>query len=135
MPTSPTERRLVPGASHARRAGVLMLVGALAVGVPLPWTALALLPLGLATVESLQALREMKRGRAPRRVVAWAGAGLALTVVMALLTVLPFAFYDTSKRYQDCMVGANTETAAAQCRSDLYAGLTGVLGGWGTPGR
>lgn len=131
MPTTSPERTAVPGVQHARRAAVLMLLGALAAGVPLPGTALALLPLGLALVESVRALRAMGGGRAPARVVAWTGMGLALTVGMVLLAVLPFLFYDTSKRYQDCIVGANTSTAAARCRTDLYDGLSGVLTGWG----
>lgn len=131
MPTTRPERTTVPGARHARRAGLLMLLGAVAVGVPLPWTALALLPLGLAAVESVRGLRAMSGGRAPTRVVVWTGMGLALTVAMTLMASLPFVFYDTSKNYQDCIVGANTSTAAAQCRTDLYDGLTGVLSGWG----
>ena len=131
MPTTRPERIPVPGIQHARRAGLLMLLGAVAAGVPLPWTALALLPLGMALVESVRGLRQMRGGRAPARVVTWASMGLALTVAMTVLALLPFAFYDTSKNYQDCIAGANTSTAAAQCRTDLYAGLNGVLTGWG----
>ncbi|HEX8971070.1 hypothetical protein [Oryzihumus sp.] len=132
VPTTRQEpRTLPPGMAHARRAGLLMLVGALGVGVPLPWTAIALLPLGLSVMEAVRALRAMSGGRAPARVVAWTSTGLVLAVVMGVATAAPFAFYDSSKRYQDCMVGANTSAAAAQCRADLYDGLTGVLTGWG----
>jgi len=124
------QRTLPPGAVHARRAGIFLLLGALGVNLPLPWTGIALVPLSIGAVESIRALKVMRAAHAPARSVVWALFGLVLTVMLAGAVALPYAFYDTTKGYQECMLGANTSVAAAQCQTSLYDGLQSVLGGW-----
>ena len=124
------QRTLPPGAVHARRAGIFLLLGALGVILPLPWTGIALVPLSIAGVESIRALKVMRAAQAPARSVLSALFGLVLTMMLAGAFALPYAFYDTMKGYQECMLGANTSVAAAKCQTSLSHGLHSVLGGW-----
>lgn len=128
MPTPTPQQVLPPGVTHSRRAAILMLLGFLGAGIPLPWTAVALIPLALAGVESVRALQAMSRGGAPTRVTVWSGLGLALIVAMALVISVPYLFFGASMGYQHCLEGANTAVASAQCEADFSNGLQGVLG-------
>jgi hypothetical protein len=129
--TATTPKRTPPpGAPQARRAGLFMLLSVLGLGVPLPWTAVVLVPLGAAGVELVRGLRAMGGGAAGARAIVWSSVGLLLTVLMAGSVVLPYLFYDLTRGYQECMLGANTTAAQAGCRAELYRGLGSVLGGW-----
>lgn len=129
-------RRVVPpGAAHVRRASVLLVAGFLASALSLPWTALALLPLGWSAYESMRALLQMRAAHAPGRALALPVFGLVVTGMLAASVVLPYAFYDATKSYQDCIAGANTQVATAQCRTSLYGGLRPMLGELGRTAR
>lgn len=112
-----------------------MLLGVLGTAIPLPWRAVALLPLLLAAVESVRALRAMAKAHAPARFVIWTVLGLVLVSFFAFVVVVPFFFYDATKAYQDCMLGANTATAAAQCRTTFLGGLQNLFDAWSSVGR
>ena len=128
-------RVLPPGMAHARRSAMLMLVGLVASGTPLPWTAVAVVPLVWAGFESVRAIRAMSAGRAPARNIVWSVVGLVLVVALTLVVLLPYAVYGPAKSLQDCTGGANTAVAMAECKSHFYGGLESFLGGFPGVGR
>ena len=109
-----------------------MLVGLVVSSTPLPYTAVAVVPLVCAGVESVRAMRAMSRGGAPTRGIAWSAVGLVMVCVLTVMVLLPYAVYGPAKRLQDCTGGANTAVAVAECKSHFY----GVFGSFlsGLPG-
>ena len=128
-------RVLPPGMAHARRSAMLMLVGLVASGTPLPWTAVAVVPLVWAGFESVRAIRAMSAGRAPARNIVWSVVGLVLVVALTLVVLLPYAVYGPAKSLQDCTGGANTAVAMAECKSHFYGGLVSFISGLTGAGR
>ncbi|HET7477274.1 MAG TPA: hypothetical protein VFJ97_14795 [Dermatophilaceae bacterium] len=119
-----TSRRAAPpGVSHSRRAAILLLLGLLASSLSLPYTLVALVPLGLAGWESVRGIRAFSAERAPARFVVWTAFGLVLNAVLVLGVLLPYAFYGTAKGLQDCYAGANTAAARAECRRQFTSGV------------
>jgi len=116
--------------AHARRSALLMLVGLVASSTPLPYTAVAVLPLVWSGVESVRAIRAMSGGRAPTRGIVWSAVGLVMVCALTVMVVLPYAVYGPAKRLQDCTSGANTAVAVAECKSHFYGGLESLLGGF-----
>ena len=135
MATPRTPRVLPPGMVHARRSAMLMLVGLLASGTPLPYTAVAALPLVWAGVESIRAIKAMSNGRAPTRSIVWSAVGLVLVCALTSVVLLPYAVYGPAKRLQDCTDAANTAIAVAECKTHFYGGLESFLGGFAGAGR
>jgi hypothetical protein len=134
-----TPRVLPPGVAHARRSAILMLVGLGASTAPLPWTAVAVVPLVWAGVESVSAIRAirairarrtMSSGGAPTRGIVSGVVGLVLVCVLTVVVLLPYAVYGPAKRLQDCTAGANTAVAVAACKSQFSGGLESLLGGF-----
>ena len=128
-------RVLPPGMAHARRSAMLMLVGLVASGTPLPWTAVAVVPLVWAGFESVRAIRAMSAGRAPARNIVWSVVGLVLVAVLTSVVLLPYAVYGPAKSLQDCTGGANTAVAMAECKAHFYGGLESFIGGFPGAGR
>ena len=129
MASARTPRVLPPGMAHARRSALLMLVGLVASSTPLPYTAVAMLPLVWSGVESVRAMRAMSRGGASTRGIVWSAVGLVMVCVLAVMVVLPYVVYGPAKRLQDCTKGANTAIAVADCKSHFYGGFASFLGG------
>lgn len=124
-----TSRVLPPGVAHSRRAALLMLTGLIATGSPLPYSALAVIPLAWAGVESVLAIRDRHAHRAPVGGIVSSVIGLVLVCVLTAMVLLPYAFYGTMKNLQDCNLGANTAVAAADCNS-RYGSLESIVGGF-----
>lgn len=108
---------------------MLMLAGLLAAGSPLPYTAVAVIPLVWAGVESVLAIRDRQARGAPARGIVANVIGLALVCVLTGMVLLPYAFYGTMKDLQDCNLGANTALAAADCNA-RYGSVESILGGF-----
>lgn len=128
-------RVLPPGMAHARRSAILVLVGLVASSTPLPYTAVAVVPLVWAGVESVRAIRAMSRGRAPTRGIVWSVVGLVMVCTLTVVVLLPYAVYGPAKGLQDCTNGANTAVALAECKSHFNGGLPSFLGGVSRTGR
>jgi len=124
-----TPRAQPPGAAHSRRAALLMLVGLIAAGSPLPYSAAALVPLVWAGFESILAIRARSAGGATSRGIASSVVGLVLVCLLTAMVLLPYAFYGTMKDLQDCTDAANTAVAAADCNS-RYGDSGSILRGF-----
>ena len=135
-----TRRELPAGVRHSQRAAIFLLLGLLGSSLSLPLSLAALVPLGIAAVESVRALRAFSAEQAPARVMVWTALGLVLNGVLLLGVLLPYAVYGTAKGLQDCYAGANTAAARAECKRQ-FAGMNaflpelGGLGGLGQTGQ
>ncbi len=122
----PTRARVrPPGADASRRVAVLMLVGLVALVMPFPWVGVALLPLGWGIVEAIRAIRALQAAQAGPGAQAWAIAGLGLVSMMFLSVAWPFLFFSSTMEYQQCLQGANTGAARAECRTSLVGPFSG----------
>jgi hypothetical protein len=131
---------LQPGVAHSRRAAMLMLTGLIAAGTPLPYTAVAVIPLVWAGVESVRSIQArstahaqalaQSAARSPTRGIVSSVVGLVLVSVLTLMVLVPYAFYGTFKGRQDCDLGANTAIAAADCKARFSSGLDPIFGGF-----
>lgn len=135
MASPRTPRVLPPGMVHARRSAILMLAGLAASGTPLPYTAVAAIPLVWAGFESIHAIRAMSAGRAPTRSIVWSVIGLVMVCALTAVVLVPYAVYGPAKSLQDCTAAANTAVAKADCKSQFYGGLGSFLGGFAGAGR
>jgi hypothetical protein len=114
---------------------MLMLVGLVAAGAPLPYTAVAVVPLLWSGFESVLAIRARSAGLTPTGSIVSSVVGLALVGVLTSVVLLEYVVYDTAKSLQDCTSGANTAVAMADCRSQYNHSLTSFLGGFLDAGR
>lgn len=106
---------------------MLVLVGLVASSTPLPYTALAAVPLVWAGVELVRAILAMSRGKAPIRGIVWSVIGLVMVSALTVLALLPYAVYGPAKSLQDCTSGANTAVARAECKSHFSGGFESFL--------
>ena len=131
---SRTSRILPPGVAHSRKAALLVFAGLIAARSPLPYTAVALIPLAWAGVELVLSIRDRTatsppaqpatgaeaqaaaRARAPG--IASSIIGLLLVCLLTATVVLPYAFYGTVKSLQDCAQGGGGEV---HCLKSLAA--------------
>jgi len=113
--------------AHSQRSAILLLAGLIASGSPLPYTAVALIPLAWAGVESVLSIRARTSAQAPTRSIVSSVLSLVLVLVLTVMVLLPYVFYGAQKRLQDCTLGANTAIATADCKS-RYGGLGSIFG-------
>ncbi|WP_052591273.1 hypothetical protein [Luteipulveratus mongoliensis] len=113
------KRVLPPGAVHSRRAAFYLFLGFMASLMPMPYNLVALVPLAFAVWESVRCLQALGTAGAPRAMRVWSGIGLALTVMLTVMVAIPYAFYGSTRDYQDCLAGANTHAAESACRTQF----------------
>jgi TRAP-type mannitol/chloroaromatic compound transport system permease large subunit len=138
---------LPPGVEHSRRSAVLLVVGLIASTSPLPYTAVAVLPVIWAGVESVLSIRDRSTARSTAPATAQATAraqtrgivsgvvSLVLACVITVMVLLPYAFYGTAKSLQNCTLGANTAIAAADCTTRFHNSLDSIFSGLVSSGR
>jgi hypothetical protein len=130
---------------------VLLVVGLIASTSPLPYTAVAVLPVIWAGVESVLSIRDRSTARSTAPATAQATAqatartqtrgivsgvvSLVLACVITVMVLLPYAFYGTAKSLQDCTRGANTAIAAADCTTRFHNSLDSIFSGLVSSGR
>jgi hypothetical protein len=91
-------------------------------------------PLGLAfgILSIRAAVRARRRAAADGIVAPGAGAGLATgiaaTIASTIVMIVAVLFFSELRDYQDCMAGANTNTAEDDCRDQLNTAIERRLG-------
>ncbi|MDN5794533.1 MAG: hypothetical protein L0H79_02135 [Intrasporangium sp.] len=103
---------------------LLVLLGIVAMYLPLPKRFVAALPFVVAIVLTIRLLRFL-RGRTGREKV-WPAITLALTGLLLTSLTVQAVFYPTVRRYEECQAGAQTSTARAACEQIREQGPFGV---------
>lgn len=83
--------------------------------LPLPARAIALVPVIVAVVVTIQELLRQRREDAPVRMRLMPVITLVLLAFVLVTAAGQAVFYESVKEYQDCMSGANTAAARAHC--------------------
>ena len=154
MASPRTSRVLPPGVAHSRQSAMLIFAGLIAARLPLPYTAVAAVPLAWAGVELVLSIRDRSATgsttwtmahaaaqattpaaarpvpRAPARGIASSVVGLVLVCLLTATVLLPYAVYGTVKSLQDCTLAANTAIATGDCNARYNNSLDSTLRGF-----
>ncbi|MEO7061521.1 MAG: hypothetical protein ABI083_17510 [Lapillicoccus sp.] len=96
-----------------------------ATSLPLPTRAVALVPAIVAFVVTVRELLRQHRDDAPVRMRLGPSVTLVLLGFVLLIAVGQVVLYDSQKGYEDCISGANTQAAHAQCVLERQQGMFG----------
>lgn len=125
----PTEQQL-QAARSARSSNGYLLFGFVLTFLPFPFDLTALVPLVLSVWGSVRTSRALRRLQAPRGLQVSNGIALALTVGLILTLAVPLMLPGNTD-YNNCMSGANTQTAQQVCKDRYHVsdGFWGALVG------
>jgi hypothetical protein len=104
---------------HGSRYAVLALAALLAMRLPLPWMAAALVLVAAAVVEGILTARAIAGESRGRGLFVWCICGLVLLGLMGVGVAGNLALYPITYQRQECLAGANTEVAKAACRAEF----------------
>lgn len=112
-----TDSPQVPaGQRHNALSLRYLLLGFALSWLPMPGTALALLPLVASFYYGVRYLNDLRRAGA-REAVAPNAIGVGLTAVLIAMVLAPVVQYERTMDYQRCLWGANTHQAREACES------------------
>ncbi|HET8593834.1 MAG TPA: hypothetical protein VFM07_01205 [Intrasporangium sp.] len=103
---------------------LLVLLGIIAMYLPLPKRFVAALPFVIAIVLTVRLLQFL-RGRAGRERL-WPVITLVLTGLLLGSLAMQAAFYPSVRAYEQCMAGAQTSHARAACEEIRQQGPLGM---------
>jgi hypothetical protein len=92
---------------------LLVLLGIIAMYLPLPKRFVAALPLVLAAVLTVRLLRFLSQRRGREKV--WPAITLGLVGLMLSTLVLQAVYYESVSAYEQCLAGAQTQQARGEC--------------------
>ena len=128
MKQAPTEQEITFAREKAKRTlpvALLVLLGLVAMYLPLPKRFVALLPLLLAVVLTVRLLRFVSARAGKEKV--WPVVTLVIAGMLLGTLVLQGVFYDTVRSYEECVAGAQTSIAQGACQQQRDAGMFGLL--------
>lgn len=125
---SPRERAY--RSRYALTTAALFLLVLTGFGLPLPQRLVVAVPLLVALVVSVRELFRLARARMAglARLGAATAVGISLFLLLGMGTQL--LFYAPQQRYEQCLSGANTETAKAACAQERQQGIIGTVLGY-----
>jgi 4-hydroxybenzoate polyprenyltransferase len=127
-----TEPQLEQEIAYAREkakrtlpVALLVLLGLVAMYLPLPKRFVAFLPLVLAVVLTLRLLRFLSARAGKEKV--WPVVTLVIAGMLLSTLAMQIVFYDTVSAYEECLAGAQTSIAAGSCEQLRDAGMFGLV--------
>jgi hypothetical protein len=122
-----------PARLHGLRFAMLALTALIAVRLPLPWVAVAVLLVIAADIEGVRTAIALSRERMRGTMLACAICGIALVSLLGISVIATLALYPITYQRQQCIQGANTDIAKAACDSQFSHRINrlqgGILGG------
>ncbi len=106
---------------------VLFVLTLIASGLPLPQRVVVVAPVVVVIVVSLREMRRLAGVAAPALTRLGPLLALGLSVLLLLGAVTQAVFYAPQKQYEDCMSGANTQSAQAVCGQQRQRTMFGAL--------
>lgn len=122
------EHEIALAKERAKRSLPLMafvLLGLLAISLPLPKRFVAVLPLLVAAYLSVRLLRLVKDRSTSEKL--WTALSLGIIVAMLLTLLVQGVFYGPVSAYEQCFDQAQTAAARASCGQLQRSGLLGTL--------
>jgi hypothetical protein len=122
------EQEIVLARERAKRTLPLIafvLLGLVAISLPLPKRFVAALPLLVAAYLSVRLLRFLRDRPTSEKL--WTALSLGIIVAMLLTLVVQVFFYGPVSAYEQCLDQAQTSTARASCEQLQRTGLLGSL--------
>jgi hypothetical protein len=114
---------------HGGRFALLALATLLAVRLPLPWLAAAVLLTVAADVEGVLTARAIAFERRGRGLLTWCICGIGAISLVGLASAGTLVLYPITYQRQECMAGANTEVAKAVCQDQFNRRIDHLQGG------
>lgn len=123
-PEEPVDPALVSDASrHVMRFSLLMLAALLTSTLPLPARLLSVVVAVAALVVGVRAMRRARRARVRGMLVVALAAGMGMTAVVGLSTLVVVTVWDVEMERQTCEARAITNSARLDCRDTYEKGL------------
>lgn len=122
------EQEIALARERARRTLPLIgfvLLGLIAITLPLPKRFVAALPLVVAAYLSVKLLRYLKKRPTSEKI--WTALSLGVIVSMLLTLLVQAIFYGPVSAYEQCYDQAQTSAARAACDQLQRSGLLGSL--------
>lgn len=104
---------------------LLVLLGLVAMYLPLPKRFVAFLPLVLAVVLTVRLLRFLSPSSSREKV--WPALTLAMVGLLLSTLTMQAAFYDKVSAYEQCLDQAQTNLAKGECDQQRDSSLLGLL--------
>lgn len=104
---------------------LLVLLGLVAMYLPLPKRFVAVLPLVVAVALTVRLLRFLAVRRAREKI--WAVVTLVIVGMLLSTLALQITFYGAVSAYEECLAGAQTSLAKAECEQLKNAGVVGLI--------
>ncbi|GAA2743727.1 hypothetical protein GCM10009868_18650 [Terrabacter aerolatus] len=127
-----TEPQLEQEIAYAREkakrtlpVALLVLLGLVAMYLPLPKRFVAFLPLVLAVVLTVRLLRFLSARPGKEKI--WPAVTLVIAGTLLSTLSLQIVFYDAVSSYEQCLAGAQTSLAQASCVQLRDAGMFGLV--------
>jgi heme/copper-type cytochrome/quinol oxidase subunit 4 len=104
---------------------LLVLLGLVAMYLPLPKRFVAVLPLVLAIVLTVRLLRFLSMRGGKEKI--WPVVTLVISGMLLSSLALQVVFYDSVRAYEECLAGAQTSIAEGSCAPLKDAGMVGLV--------
>ncbi|NUO34772.1 MAG: hypothetical protein HOP97_02715 [Terrabacter sp.] len=104
---------------------LLVLLGLIAMYLPLPKRFIAFVPLLIAVVLTIRLLRFLSRRSGREKI--WPAFTLVIVGMLLSTLVLQAAFYDSWSAYESCRSDAQTQQATADCEQLKDSGVLGLV--------
>lgn len=104
---------------------LLVLLGLVAMYLPLPKRLVAFVPLVLAVVLTVRLLRFLSARAGKEKI--WPVVTLVISGMLISSLALQVAFYDSVSAYEECLAGAQTSIAQGGCEQLKETGMFGLV--------
>ncbi len=126
--TEPQPEEIAFAREKAKRTlpvAILVLLGLVAMYLPLPKRFVAFLPLVLAVVLTVRLLRFVSTRAGKEKI--WPVVTLVISGMLLSTLALQIPFYDAISAYEECVAGAQTSIAEGDCAQLRNAGMSGFV--------
>ncbi|RHA44393.1 hypothetical protein [Cellulomonas rhizosphaerae] len=107
----------------ARNFGIFLLAGVVLSTIRAPWQAVALPFVVVAIVYAIRALVAAARAHVRGALVPMLAGGIAIAAFWAFVTITMLALWPLQSDREECLAGALTVTATAECNQTFEDGL------------
>lgn len=127
MTTTDRRQPRSPASTASGRFGLAAIAAVLLAQLPLPWTAAGLVAALVAVVLGIRAAVALAREHGRAAALTWTIVGTCLVGMIGMATASDLVLYPITKAHQDCMDGATTLQAQADCQTAYQQRLRDLI--------